>query len=379
MIKSLEVVGYRGFDRLEMSELGRINLLVGKNNSGKTSVLEALSLLSSGYDPSALLRIVTRRGEMVLQEVQQGQPLRQDIDISHLFHQHELRPDARFAIDARPENGSPNQKITYSIIEVQKEQVHPHYIAALGMAGNALVGPNMGLKLEIPEPHLSSSSIVPLAKRLLRPEDLQILNNIHQRQKTVGNCQFVSTDSLSSSELTAAWDDVSLTDQEQLVSEALRYLEPKIERIAATTAKVLYFYPQSGSRGGFKVRLRGVSEPVPIGSLGDGMWRMLALAIALIRAKDGLLLVDEIDTGLHYSVMADLWTLISRAAKEFNVQVFSTTHSYDCVHSLASICQATTDSENQVTIQRLEAGKPCAVAFSADEIVSAARNYIEVR
>ena len=54
MIKSLKITGYRGFKDLEMGHLGRVNLLVGKNNSGKTSALEALSLLSSGYDPSAL-------------------------------------------------------------------------------------------------------------------------------------------------------------------------------------------------------------------------------------------------------------------------------------------------------------------------------------
>jgi hypothetical protein len=63
MIRSIEIKGYRGLHRFEMDGLGRINLLVGKNNSGKTSVLEALHLLSSGGDPQALWQHCGRRGE----------------------------------------------------------------------------------------------------------------------------------------------------------------------------------------------------------------------------------------------------------------------------------------------------------------------------
>ena len=58
------------------------------------------------------------------------------------------------------------------------------------------------------------------------------------------------------------------------------------------------------------------------------------MAIALISAKGGVLLIDEIDTGLHYTVMADMWKLIAQTAAELDVQVFATTHSSDCVTAL---------------------------------------------
>ena len=64
------------------------------------------------------------------------------------------------------------------------------------------------------------------------------------------------------------------------------------------------------TRGGFFVRLKGNEKRIPIGSFGDGIWRMLALSTALVKAKDSLLLVDEIDTGLHHTVMGDMWKLI---------------------------------------------------------------------
>jgi hypothetical protein len=63
MISSIRIEGYRGLERFEMSGLGRVNLLVGTNNSGKTSVLEAIYLLASAGDPGALWQMLWRRGE----------------------------------------------------------------------------------------------------------------------------------------------------------------------------------------------------------------------------------------------------------------------------------------------------------------------------
>jgi AAA15 family ATPase/GTPase len=137
-------------------------------------------------------------------------------------------------------------------------------------------------------------------------------------------------------------------------------------------------YYGSLNRGGFIAKVKGFEHPIPIGSLGDGMWRMLAMAIAITQCKGGFLLIDEIDTGLHYTVMADMWKLIYNAAKEFDVQVFATTHSNDCVYSLAPVCPSNAD-ENNVTVQRIEAGKFRAVPYSEIEIKIAAEKGLELR
>ncbi len=126
------------------------------------------------------------------------------------------------------------------------------------------------------------------------------------------------------------------------------------------------------------IKLKSVEQPVPIGSMGDGIWRMLALSIAIAQSKGGTLLVDEIDTGLHYTVMSKMWNLIYSAAKEFNVQVFATTHSYDCVYSLAQICPDA-DPANKITVQRIEANKHQSVPYDQEEITIAAAREIEVR
>ena len=97
MIHQLDIDSFRGFSALSIRELGQVNLLVGRNNCGKTSVLEAIHMLVATGDPSSIWHIATRRGEYVSSE-RQPKARGPEIDISQLFHGHELRPDSRFVI-----------------------------------------------------------------------------------------------------------------------------------------------------------------------------------------------------------------------------------------------------------------------------------------
>lgn len=169
------------------------------------------------------------------------------------------------------------------------------------------------------------------------------------------------------------WDNIALTDAQQDVVKALRLVDPEIEAIAPLAGG------RYSGRSGFIVKMKGVAKPIPIGSLGDGIWRMLALAIALSQAKDGLLLVDEIDTGLHHTVLADLWRLIVESAEALNVQVFATTHSLDCINSLAEICSAEETNERRISLQRIETGRKRAVAVDEATIPAAVRQQFELR
>ncbi len=118
---------------------------------------------------------------------------------------------------------------------------------------------------------------------------------------------------------------------------------------------------------------------IPIGSMGDGIWHILGLALNIVQSMDGILLVDEIDTGLHHTVMESVWKFICDATKRYNVQVFATTHSRDCYQSLAAICRDSVSDKSEVTIQRIERGRDCAVSYTEQEIIAAAKRDIEVR
>lgn len=189
--------------------------------------------------------------------------------------------------------------------------------------------------------------------------------------------QLVPTDSISRLDLVAMFEEVVLTPDEQAILDALRIIEPGLERIAPITSDLRH--SPASDRGGIVVKLRGQPQRVPIESMGDGMWRMLGVVLSMVRARGGILLVDEIDTGLHHTVMADLWRLVYETAKRLDVQVFATTHSRDCVDSLAAIARPDAHEAGEISIQRIERGKDRAISYSEREIVIAAERGIEVR
>ena len=364
MISALTIQGYRGFEQFQMSGLGRVNLLVGTNNSGKTSVLESIFLLMSTGEPAALWQVLSRRGECLVTEVK-GSPrgFRMDVEVRHLFSGHQVRPGSRFVVSAG--NRVANRSVAFTI-----EESNPTNI---GMPVAIAAGPLPGLLLKVtgnPAPAVPVIGLSPVG-------DLDETATVFRRPLDGQPTIFLVSESLELDELVGLWNGVVLTPAEALVLRALQFVDPEIERVAIQAATASSYY-RSGSRGGFIVKRRGIDRPVPIGSLGDGMWRMLVMAIAITQCRGGVLLVDEIDTGLHYSVMSDMWRLIFNAAKELDVQVFATTHSYDCVYSLANIC-AEADERNPITVQRIEAGKSAAVPYAQNEIKIAADREIEVR
>lgn len=106
---------------------------------------------------------------------------------------------------------------------------------------------------------------------------------------------------------------------------------------------------------------------------------MFGLVLALVNAKDGVLLIDEIENGFHYTVLPRLWELVMTTAERLNVQVFATTHSWDCIEAF----QAVADEARQedVMLIRLESrdGIVRPVVFIKDELDIVTRDEIEVR
>ncbi len=103
------------------------------------------------------------------------------------------------------------------------------------------------------------------------------------------------------------------------------------------------------------------------------MQRMFGIALALVNSRNGILLVDEIENGLHYSAQPDVWRLIFRLASRLNVQVFATTHSWDCIEAFQE------DTQNAGLLIRLESkkGKIVATLFDEQELGIATREQIE--
>ena len=183
---------------------------------------------------------------------------------------------------------------------------------------------------------------------------------------------FLGTEGAPADSLQQIWDSLVLTSEEEKVTAAMKIIEPSIERLAFTSREARV------SSVAF-VKLAGEDQRVPLGSLGDGTRRLLALAIFLARATGGVLLVDEIDTGLHYTTLESMWRFVVETARRLDVQVFATSHSGDCVRALAWLQSDDPDLASAVSVHRVEKGVDAAVPYSAAEIETAARHHIEVR
>ena len=165
------------------------------------------------------------------------------------------------------------------------------------------------------------------------------------------------------------WDKMLRINREDRIVHTLQVLQPDINE--------LHFL--SGPPTEVLLTLSGSKQRVPLHSFGDGTRRFLALSLLLANLDDGLLLIDEIDTGLHWTVMEDLWRLVIGAAQDRNIQVFATTHSYDCVKGLASLLESEPELADEVSLQKLERRLEEAVALDGKQLASAIDLDIEVR
>jgi predicted ATP-dependent endonuclease of OLD family len=77
----------------------------------------------------------------------------------------------------------------------------------------------------------------------------------------------------------------------------------------------------------------GLSELLPLAQVGQGVYRLATILADIIGEKTDVLLIDEIENGLHHSVQKQVWTGLAEVAKELNVQIFATTHSGECLQA----------------------------------------------
>jgi hypothetical protein len=372
MIRTISIRGLRGFEDFELVDLGRVNLLVGNNNCGKTSILEAIQLYASNGNPLPVLQIAGRRGETHVETPERGGSYSRRLDVSHLFRGHDINADNEIEIAAETDGGRGQFKA--SIVESNYAVQENLFGEALSERGFDEVESGLALRLfwstAETEIALSLSSEGSICGREIR----EYVSRVRSEGEQV-KCVFTGGPAVE--DVVEMFESVVLTREEELVTEALRTIEPTVERLATVSSDRAT--DRCAERGGIVVRCEGVEGRVPIGSMGDGMWRMLGLALALVSAENGILLVDEIDTGLHFTVMEEMWKLVHRASQRLGVQVFATTHSRDAYESLAGIARACEPGSREVTIQRIDLEKNRSIVFDEREIVAAAEHGTEVR
>lgn len=359
MLETLFVRNYKNIDGLELKGLKRVNLISGKNNSGKSSLLEAIALYVSRGRNDVLLRIFEERGEL---DITKEAPT--DI-ISSLFTNRDFSFSSTVEIrigedKAKVNNDDHNEDVLYmglgQMTAEETIETYEKYAEPIGIADAFEV--KFGT-YRMPF-RLGYGSFVDKLKRK---------HFLVEETKGVGTLQIVGT-KLSAAEKAEFWDQVALTDQEKYVIEALQIIEPRIERLT---------FVGEGQKRIPVVRLKGEEQILPLRSMGDGINRILSIILAMVNAEGGYFLLDEFENGLHYSVQTALWKAIFHLAEKLNIQVFATTHSWDCIESFSEVLEALdTDEGNLIRLDRKD-GKVQAVYFDRSELHTATRRNIEIR
>lgn len=365
MLSSIEIKTFRAFERLRVDDLDRINLFVGRNNSGKTTILEAAEMLVSEDSAAAIVRCAMRRGEMLIPR-EEDRPSRH-VDISHLFHGHDCDVGTSFSIQGQ-ESGA-NVAIECVVIPLDSDH----------KMGKELFSDayNLEPRLSIMIKNGSKEEPISLPLSISGGLSLDYIRRTHLRPSLKARpASFVRTETLDTFELQEFWDSIALTEEESNVIEILKILEPSIDRIAFLSQRAYRYYSSSG---GIYVKLKGLDNRIPLGSLGDGIRHLLTMSLAVSRSQRGFVMIDEIDTGLHHSVMTDMWRVLIKTAQRLDVQVFATTHSLDCLRSLAWLYSSEPHLCHQVRLHRVDIGRYRTVVYNPKEIQTAAKQHVELR
>ena len=365
MLSKLELEGYRGFEAYELAGLSRVNLLVGPNNCGKTSILEAVHFLVSEGSPSVLTRSSRSRGEMNDAGTEPTPRMRPDV--SHWFFGRRFEPGRRFRLSA--EGG--HDPVAVTVRPAERDEA-PLFESDAPDEGDAK---DLPLVLQIEGASKCRPVVLPVTGNgvLLDIRHLRFRPPWSAGASPSPPVQFLTPDSLDVEPLRAMWDQVLIDGRESEVIGAMQLLEPELDSIHFLTNDA----PEM--RAGVLLGFRGAGRRAPMGSYGDGMRRLLALSLSLMRTAEGFLLIDEIDTGFHWTVMEEMWRLVVETARRSSIQVFATTHSFDCLRGLASLVESRPDLAGEVSVQKIERLLEKAVNFDASDVRVAVEQNIEVR
>ncbi|MFA6852539.1 MAG: AAA family ATPase [Bacilli bacterium] len=383
-ITELTVSGFRALRDFSVKGLGRVNLITGRNNTGKSSVLEALRLLFSDAAPAVILNILRYREETVGDI---GGELRLDrtealFQFTGIFTGYpqlgkEIQP---IQIDAK--DGERSFELTVRMVWLPRELNSEAVREKVGHYSNPTI-PGLEIAgLEIPK--LDEEEIPALMIKSQNVNRIVPLENFYQYQirrsayrSDLGNesqpCIYVSPyGGERTSNLGGLWDNIALSDSESAVVSALQIIDPKIIAVSMVGGQ--------GSRQSRTAIVRSANfpRPVPLRSFGDGMNRLFGIVLSLVNAKGGLLLIDEFENGMHHSVQLDAWRTIFRLAHDLDVQVFATSHSWDAIEAFQKAAAESQEDGGLIRLSR-KGDAVIPTLFKEKELAVVTRDRIEVR
>lgn len=357
ILNNLNIKNFRGIQNLSIEDMRRLVLLSGNNNVGKSSVLEAVFFMMDHLSPDSFNRMNNFRGfNTPTNGVSLWEPL---------FYQ--MNPQNAIMIQAT--RGEDTLTISY-----EKDE---SYIPALNggipkdVAGSFQSSAKRDYTLRF-EFHIEGSTDYSEIGHYSTSENgtlREIVDDNNNKQlmqptyTSFVNNSFIRGDRAILDRMGKA----EINGEKEKLIGFLQRIDPSVSDIVTLSIN-----------GISQLYINTNKKLLPIQFSGDGINKLLYIILSIMDAKDGILLIDEIDTGFHYSMYKDLWKMISDVSRDYNCQVIATTHSYE---NIMGAVEGVKDFPEDFSYYRLGYGKDGLKSFrsSYDLLKSALRSDMEVR
>ncbi len=359
IIKNIKIKNFRGFDQLTMEGLNRINLIIGKNNSGKSSILEAVFLVAGMSNPFLPDKINRFRGFGV----------KAPDDFKYLFHKVKFdnSPEINCIFSDFTERQlklSPLYKRTTSNEKMKQTEDENDFSMDASIDSPLATG----LELEFSLKKRGSQKKSFKSSILFNPPE--VTHNINSKYKEDLHAVFISGDSKEGNAL-ARYSEIVKRKKDDIVLQALKKIDPNIESIHPLPDGLFFSY-------------KDIDELIPINISGDGVRRYLNIITTIAEKNHSLIAIDEIENGLHFSTHKLLWESIFNISREFNAQLFITTHNIETLKCLKDLIENKHDDDikNSLSVINVSHTKKAGIKaynYSFDGLKDAIETETEIR
>ena len=304
MISEFSIKNFRCFKEIVIKRWDRVNLIAGKNNVGKTTLLEAIWLHEGAHNAQLALTVEKLRGITSFD-------LKTFLD--ELFT--EFKGEKQINLTARYQDG---KSLVAKITRIENTQAQPILTertdleSGTGIQFEAIDGGDTLRKSQLfwsldskGRPSLQTEG----SGDPLRPSTILISTGLSKEDKNRNNAERFSR-------------QVESKRKQEIVS-SLKLIERRL--VDLELIKRGYQDVICGDIG--------LDKMLPLSLMGEGMERYLAFVLSILDAENGIVLIDEIENGFHHSIYPIIWTNLAKLARKHNVQLIATTHSYECLEA----------------------------------------------
>lgn len=353
----VEIDGFRSLRSLRLNNLGRVNVFVGDNSAGKTSVLEAIAILCRPHNPTEWLDMMLRRDSNGLRNDQFG-------SLHWCFtRSSSIASESLLTSEACTLKCQGNFPLRELQVKASYSGAHINGAFKLPSAGTAELIYEPTWSVPVEADHRLTSQVIKKSAVLFKSQK----NNEGIRSVTLSSPATEWLDSKSLTPYSFKTERVSNESLFQLflsgriskVIDLLQCFDADIKGIDGIDATAF-----DGRRTEIIIKHRTLGL-APLSAFGDGMRRALHLALTISRLEaGGALLIDDIDVGIHTAILGKVFKWLTKSAQQENIQLFVTTHSLEAIDAI--IASDAKQEKEDVVVYRLNQAEEetCARRFS---------------